>query len=99
MFVFVLSAAVGAVVYCLRLASKYRRIEADMQCICDGTVHHVVDIIYDKNDWFMRKVRLHSDTFPFVVDRLISDVRTVSGKDAAEVRIAGRHEKNRSYNG
>jgi len=98
MFVFVLSAVVGAVVYCLRLSAKYKRIEADMRCIYEGTVHHVVDIIYDNNDWFMRKVRLHSDTFPYVVDRLISDVRTVSRKDAAEVRIAGRPE-NRSYNG
>jgi len=85
MLVFVLSAAVGAVVYCLRLSAKYRRIEADMRCICDGTVHQVVDIIYDNNDWFMRKVRLHSDTFPYVVDKLISEVRTVSGRDAADV--------------
>jgi hypothetical protein len=85
MFVFVFSAAVGAVVYCLRLAAKYRRIEADMRCIYEGTVHHVVEIIYDNNDWFMRKVRLHTDTFPYVVDKLISEVRPVSRRDAADV--------------
>lgn len=84
MLVFVLLAAVAMVVYCLRLAAKYRRIEADMQCVYHGTVHHVVDIIYDGNDWFMRKVRLHSDAFPYVVDTLISEVRTISKKDAVD---------------
>jgi F0F1-type ATP synthase membrane subunit a len=78
MLVFVLSAAVGVVGYCLWLARRYRRIEADMQCIYEGTVHHVVDIIYDNNDWFLRKVRLHIDTYPYVVDKLISEVRAIS---------------------
>lgn len=85
MFVVVLSAALGAVVYCLRLARKYKRIEADMQCVYQGSVHHVVDIIYDDNDWFMRKVRLHSATYPYVVDKLISDVRPVTRRDAVDV--------------
>lgn len=78
MLVVVLSAAVGVIVYCLRLARKYRRIEADMSCIYEGAVHHVIDIVYDGNDWFMRKVRLHTDTYPYVVDMLISEVRTIS---------------------
>lgn len=78
MLVVVLSAAVGVIVYCLWLARKYRRIEADMSCIYEGAVHHVIDIIYDGNDWFMRKVRLHIDTYPYVVDTLISEVRTIS---------------------
>ena len=77
MFAFVLSAALGMVVYCLRLARKFRRIEADMNCIYEGTVHHVVDIIYDRNDWFLRKVRLHTDTYPYVVDVPISEVRII----------------------
>ena len=78
MLVVVLSAAVGVIVYCLWLARKYRRIEADMSCIYEGAVHHVIDIIYDGNEWFMRKVRLHIDTYPYVVDTLISEVRTIS---------------------
>lgn len=83
MFVFVLSTAVGLVVYCLRLAGKYRKIEADMNCIYKGTTHHVVDIIYDRDDWFLRKVRLHTDIYPYVVDVLISEVRTISGGAAS----------------
>ncbi len=79
LFGMVLSAAVGIVVYCLRLARKYKRIEADMQCIYDGTLHHVVDIVYDSNDWFLRKVRLHTDVYPYVVDVLISEVRDKNG--------------------
>ncbi len=75
LFALVLSSAVGMVVYCLRLARKFRRIEADMNCIYDGTMHHVVDIIYDP-DWFLRKVRLHTDVYPYVVDVLISEVQT-----------------------
>jgi hypothetical protein len=72
-----LSAAVAVIVYCLRLARKYRRIEADMQCIYQGTVHQVVDIVCDNNDWFMRKVRLHSDTYPYVIEVPISEVRII----------------------
>lgn len=78
LFVFVLWAAVGLVAYCLRLARKYRRIEVDMRCIYKGAVHHVVEVVYDGNDWFMRKVRLHTDTYPYVVDVLISEVHPVS---------------------
>lgn len=83
LFIFVLATAVGMVVYCLRLARKYRRIEADMQCIYGERQHHVVDIIYDRDDWFLRKARLHTDEYPYVRDVLISEVRTVScrGKD------------------
>jgi hypothetical protein len=80
MLLFVLSAAVGTVAYCLWLAAKYKRIETDMCCVCDGRVHHIVDIIYDYNDWFMRKVRLHSDDYPYFVDKLVSEVSTVSRK-------------------
>lgn len=76
-FAFVLSSALGMVAYCLQLARKFRRIEADMNCIYEGTEHHVVDIIYDRNDWFLRKVRLHTDTYPYVVDVPISEVRTI----------------------
>lgn len=78
LFVFVMISAVGMVVYCLRLARKYRRIEADRQCIYESAQHHVVDIIYDRNDWFMRKARIHTDAYPYVVDVLISEVRTIS---------------------
>jgi hypothetical protein len=78
LFVFVLSSAAGAVVYCLHLARKYKKVESDRECIYEGTVHHVVDIIFDGNDWFMRKVRLHTDVYPYVVDVLISEVRTIS---------------------
>jgi hypothetical protein len=77
LFVFVLSAAMGMIAYCLRLARKYRMIETDMHCIYEGTIYHVVDIIYDRNDWFMRKARLHTDTYPFVVDVPISELRAV----------------------
>jgi hypothetical protein len=85
MLVFVSSASAGMVLYCLRLAAKYRRIETDMRCIYNDRVYQVVDVIYDHNDWFMRKVRLHTDTFPYVTDTLISEVRTISKKDAADV--------------
>jgi hypothetical protein len=78
MFAFVLTGAAGAAVYCLRLASKYKRIEADMACVYEGTVHRIIDIIYDQNDWFLRKVRLHKDEYPYVAEVLISEVRTVS---------------------
>jgi flagellin-like protein len=40
MFAFVLTGAVGAAIYCLRLASKYKRIEADMACIYEGTADY-----------------------------------------------------------
>ena len=78
MLVLVLSATIGMVVYCLWLARKFRRIEADMSCIYEGREHHVIDILYDRNDWFMRKARLHSDIYPYVVDVLLSEVRIVT---------------------
>jgi hypothetical protein len=78
MIVSVLAAALGMAVYCLRLARKYRRVEADMRCIYEGTLHQVVDIVFDRDDWFMRKVRLHSEVYPYVVEVLISEVRTTS---------------------
>jgi len=77
MLLFVLSAALGMIAYCLGLARKYRMIETDMHCIYEGTIHHVVDIIYDHNDWFMRKARLHIDTYPYAVEVPISELRTV----------------------
>lgn len=77
MLVLILSAAAGMVLYCLRLARKYKRVEEDGNCIYEGAVHHVVEIIYDHNDWFMRKVRLHTDVYPYVVEVLISEVRTI----------------------
>jgi len=78
MFVFVLSELVGLIAYCLHLARKYKRIQADMCCVYKGTVHRVIEIVYDSNDWFMRKVRLHSEVYPYVVDVLISEVHPVS---------------------
>lgn len=78
MLVFVLTAALGAGAYCLRLARKYKRIEADMRCLHEGVVHPVLEIIYDRNDWFMRKVRLHTETYPYVIDVPISEVRCIS---------------------
>lgn len=78
LLVFVLSAMVGMVVYCLWLAGKYRRIEADMCCIYEDTMHHVIEVVFDSDDWFMRKVRLHTDTYPYVVEVLISEVRAIS---------------------
>lgn len=78
LLVFVLSGAAGMIVYCLKLSRIYRRIEADMQCIYEGTRHHVVDIVYDRRDWFMRKALLHADVYPYVIEVLISEVRPVS---------------------
>lgn len=88
MLVLFLLATVGVVVYCLRLARKYKRVEADMQCIHEGAEHHIVDIIYDGNDWFMRKVRLHTETYPYVVDVPISEVRVISHGDLSRSRNA-----------
>lgn len=77
LLLFVLSAALGMVAYCLGLARRYRMIEKDKRCIHEGAVHHVVEIIYDRDDWFMRKARLHSDTYPYVVEVPISELRAV----------------------
>jgi hypothetical protein len=77
MVVPVLAMAAGIVVYCLRLARKYRRIEADMQCIYEGELHKIDLIIFDRNDWFLRKVRLHTNSYPYVVEVLISEVYTL----------------------
>ncbi len=77
MFALVLTAALGVVVYVLRLARKYRMVEKSMLCFYEGTIHKVMDIIYDHNDWFLRKVRLHTDSYPYVVDVLISDVKVI----------------------
>lgn len=74
LLVFALSAAVGMAVYSLRLARKYRIIETDRHCIYEGAIHHVVEIIDDRDDWFMRKARLHTDTYPYVVDVPISEL-------------------------
>lgn len=79
MLVFVLSASTGVVVYCLRLARKYRRIETDMNCIYENTMHPVIEIIFSADDWFMRKVRLHTDAYPYVIEVLISEVKVASG--------------------
>ncbi|NJD90006.1 MAG: hypothetical protein FIA91_00580 [Geobacter sp.] len=73
----VLAVTAGMGVYCLRLARKYRRIEADMQCIYEGVVHKIDMIIFDRNDWFLRKVRLHTSSYPYVVEVLISEVNTL----------------------
>lgn len=78
LFGLVLSSAVGMVAYCLWLARKYKKIEADMRCVYAGAVHHVIAIVFDRDDWFMRKVRLHTDIYPYVVEVLISEVRTIS---------------------
>ncbi|MFA7403883.1 MAG: hypothetical protein WC007_07815 [Pelobacteraceae bacterium] len=86
MLVLFLFATVGVVVYCLRLARKYKRVEADMQCIHEGAEHNIVDIIYDGNDWFMRKVRLHTDTYPYVVDVPISEVKVTPLRNRGESR-------------
>ncbi len=72
----VAAAGVGAV-YCLRLALKYRRIERDMRCIHNGAELDVMEIVYDRDDWFRRRVRLHKDSYPYYEDVPISDVRAV----------------------
>lgn len=77
MLVFVVSASACMVAYCLWLARKYRKIATDMCCMYEDTMHHVIEIVYDADDWFMRKVRLHTDTYPYVVEVLISDVRSI----------------------
>ena len=77
MLVPVLAVAIAVVAYCLRLARKYRRIEADMQCLYGGEVHKIDLIIFDRNDWFLRKVRLHTSSYPYVVEVLISEVNTI----------------------
>ena len=77
MLVAVLAVTAGMVVYCLRLARKYRRIEADMQCIYEGAVHKIDMIVFDRNDWFLRKVRLHTSSYPYVVEVLISEINTL----------------------
>lgn len=77
MLVPVLAVATGIAGYCLRLARKYRRVEADMQCIYAGAVHKIDLIVFDRNDWFLRKVRLHTSSYPYVVEVLISEVNTL----------------------
>lgn len=64
--------------YCLCLSRKYRRIESDRLCRYKGTVYKVIDIVYNGNDWFMRKARLQTDSYPYVVEVFISDVRIVN---------------------
>lgn len=76
-FGLVIAVSFAVAVYCLQLARKYRRIERDMRCIHEGAEQGVMEIIYDRNDWFIRSVRLHKDTYPYYVDVLISDVRTI----------------------
>lgn len=77
MLALLLSTAAGMVVYCLRLYRKYQKIEADMQCVYAGEVHKVDQIVFDRHDWFLRKVRFHTSTYPYVVELLISEVDTL----------------------
>lgn len=77
MLALLLSAVAGVVIYCLRLCRKYQKIEADMQCVYAGAVHKVDQIVFDRNDWFLRKVRFHTTTYPYVVEVLISEVDTI----------------------
>ena len=74
-FGLMVTAAFASAVYCLLLAGKYRQIECDMRCVHNGEEKIVMDIIYNRNDWFMRSVRLHSEAYPYYEDVLISDVR------------------------
>lgn len=78
MLVLMLFATFGMVAYCLWLSRVYKKVEADMSCLYHGTVYHVLDVVYDRNDWFMRKVRLHTDTYPYVLEVLISEVRPLT---------------------
>lgn len=77
MFGLVFSGAIGAVVYCLHLARKYARVESDRQCCYNGTIHKVLAVVYDSNDWFMRRVRLQTDVYPYVLEVLIADIRII----------------------
>lgn len=78
MFVLMLLAAFGMVAYCLWLSRLYKKVETDMSCLYQGTVYHVIGVVYDRNDWFMRKVRLHTDSYPYVVEVLMSEVRPLT---------------------
>lgn len=78
MLAVVLSATVSMVIYCLRLARKYKKIEADMLCIYEGEVHKVDEIVFCRDDWFLRKVRFHTSAYPHVVEVLISEVDPIS---------------------
>lgn len=77
MMLMVLAVATGMGVYCLCLAKKYRRIETDMQCVYEGERHKIDMIVYDRKDWFLRKVRFHTSSYPYVVEVLISEIDTV----------------------
>lgn len=70
-------AALVMIGYCLCLSRKYSRIESDRLCRYKGTVYKVIDIVYNSEDWFMRKARLQTDSYPYVVEVFISDVRIV----------------------
>lgn len=77
MLILVLLTAAAIIVYSMRLAQKYRRIEQSRQCIYDGELHKVDEIIYNRDDWFLRKVRFHTSHYPYVLEVLISDIDPV----------------------
>ena len=78
MLVLMLLAAAGIIVYSMRLAQKYRRVEQDRQCVYEGELHKVDEIIYNRDDWFLRKVRFHTSNYPYVVEVLISEVQIMT---------------------
>ena len=77
MLIAIFFAALVMIGYCLCLSRKYRRIESDRQCLYKGTVYKVIAVVYNGNDWFMRKARLQTDSYPYVVEVFISDIRIV----------------------
>lgn len=77
MLVLVLLASLAMVGYCLQLARKYRKIEADMHCRYAGEEHKIDEIIFNRDDWFLRKVRFHTSSYPYVTEVLISEVDTI----------------------
>lgn len=70
-------ASAGLILYCALLAVKYRHIERDMRCVYSGVIYDVMEIVYDRDDWFKRSVRLRQEEFPYYFNVLISEVNTV----------------------
>lgn len=77
MFYLIMAASVGLILYCARLAVKYQHIERDMRCVYSGVVYDVMEIVYDRDDWFKRSVRLRQEEFPYYFNVLISEENTV----------------------
>lgn len=78
MFCLTITAHAGVVLYSVLLALKYRHVKRDMRCIYHGVVYDIMEIIYDRDDWFKRSIRLRHEEYPYYIIVLISDTDTVT---------------------